>query len=175
VWVDEREPVKASKDEVEAFLFHEAELLDERRLEEWLELFTEDGVFWVPIADGTDPEHEASVIYDDARLRTQRVYQLLHQPHYAQIPPSRTAHYITNVRLVAEQPGGEIVVRCNVLVAEQRPGEHQQLQAGLGTRRLLAGRCEYRLRPRNGGWAIALKKVLLLDRDLPHYNLSFVF
>jgi 3-phenylpropionate/cinnamic acid dioxygenase small subunit len=163
-----------TRHEAEDFLYYEAQLLDDRRLEEWLELFTEDGIYWLPIVDGADPEDEASVLYDDSNLRAQRVHQLLHEQHFAQIPPSRTVHLITNVQVDRELRDGDAVVRCNLSVDELRPGDHRQLQYGLGIQRSLTGRCEYRLRPRNGRWAIALKKIVLLNCDLPIYNLSFI-
>ncbi len=159
-----------TRTEAENFLFHEARLLDERRLEEWLELFTWDGIYWVPLNETADPEREPSILYDDGRQRAQRVYQILHQPHYAQRPPSQTVHFISNVEAVPEN-SGIFVVRCNALVHELRPGDPQQF--GLGIHRALAGRCEYRLRHENG-WRIALKKVLLIDRSQPIFNLTFI-
>jgi 3-phenylpropionate/cinnamic acid dioxygenase small subunit len=165
-------PQRLSQEEAERFLRHEARLLDERRLEEWESLFTPDGVYWLPMADGTDPEQEPSVIYDTSLQRSMRVHQLLHQTHYAQTPPSRTLHFIANVDV--EDDGGEdVVVRCNTIVYEVRPGDQQDLQVGLGRQRSLAAQCEYQLRY-DGRWLIARKKVLLLDRDLPLYNLTFI-
>jgi len=163
-----------TRQEAEDFLYHEAQLLDERRLEAWLELFAEDGIFWIPITDDGDPKREPSILYDDGALRAARVYQLLHQPHYAQLPASRTIHYITNVQVMGANDDGNVVVLCNLSVTEMRPGDHQERQYGLGRQRTLAGRCEYHLRERDGGWAIALKKVILIDCDLPIHNLSFI-
>jgi 3-phenylpropionate/cinnamic acid dioxygenase small subunit len=166
--------VRLSRQEAEDFLYHEAELLDERRLEEWLTLFADDGLFWIPIDEHADPQREPSILYDDSGLRAVRVHQLLHEPHYAQMPPSRTVHHVTNVRVAGESARGEVVVRCNLSVAELRGGEHRQLHYGLGREQTWSARCEYHLRPRDGAWAIALKKVVLVNHDLPVYNLSFI-
>jgi 3-phenylpropionate/cinnamic acid dioxygenase small subunit len=160
-----------TRQEAEDFLYQEARLLDQRRFEEWLDLFTNDGIYWIPIADDTDPEQEPSILYDDSPLRAQRVFQLLHQPHYAQMPPSRTVHVISNVEVDNGQRESEALVRCGMVVVELRPGHSQQF--GLGRQSSFAGHCEYRLRHEKA-WRIALKKVLLIDRDLPVPNLSFI-
>jgi 3-phenylpropionate/cinnamic acid dioxygenase small subunit len=163
--------VRLTRAEAEDFLYHEAALLDERRLEEWLDLFTADGVYWIPMEDDADPELEPSIMYDDSSTRAQRVYQLLHQPHYAQMPPSRTVHFISNVQVAPGAEDGEAIVRCSLAVSELRPGDPRQ--HGLGVQRALTGRCEYHLRYEDG-WRIARKKILLLNRDLPQENLTFI-
>ena len=160
-----------TRQEAEDFLYAEGRLLYEGRLEEWLKLFTEDGLYWIPIVDGSDPEREPSILYDDGSQRAQRIYQLLHQPHYAQRPPSRTVHVISNVKVSDKQDGDQVVVYCNLAVFEVRPGGQEHF--GLGIQRFLAGLCEYRLEYKSE-WRIALKKVLLIDRDLPMDNLTFI-
>ena len=162
-----------TRQEAEDFLYMEARLLDEDRLEDWLGLFTSDGMYWLPIDEEDDPERQASVIHDDPLQREKRVHQLRQGARYSQLPASRTIHYLSNVE-VEPAPDGEAHLRCNVLILELRPGDHQALQRGLGNQRALAGRCFYRLVPQDGGWRIALKKVLLIDRDMPLYNLTFI-
>ena len=88
-----------TRQDAEDLLYREARLLDERRLEAWLELFTADGMYWIPIEDEVDPELEPAMQYDDAEQRALRVYQILHLPHYAQLPPSRTVHVVSNVEV----------------------------------------------------------------------------
>lgn len=160
--------------EAEAFLYRETRLIDERRLEEWLELFAPDGRYWLPLVDDADPEWEPSVIYDDRLQLEKRVYQLVHQRHLGQSPASRTVHLVSNVEVEPGTPAGEALVHCSQLVCELRPGDHQALQRGLGAQRILAARCQYRLRYVDEVWRIALKKVLLIDRDLPLSNLTFI-
>ena len=166
------EAMQTTREEAEDFLYREAELLDDRLYEDWLKLFTPDGLYWLPLEDGVDPEMEPSVLYDDSNMREMRVYQLLHQPHYAQIPPSRTIHQVSNVTVRPAECDDEALVRCNTSVFELREGDHLQLD--LGEQRAFAARCEYRLRREGEGLAIALKKVVLIDRDLPIVNLSFI-
>jgi 3-phenylpropionate/cinnamic acid dioxygenase small subunit len=160
-----------TRQDAEDLLYREARLLDERRLEEWLELFTADGMYWIPIEDAVDPELEPAMQYDDAEQRALRVYQILRLPHYAQLPPSRTVHVVSNVEVADEPASGAATVYCSLVVYEVRSGDH--LQLGLGEQRILAARCEYRLR-REAEWRIALKKVMLIDRELPIQNLSFL-
>jgi 3-phenylpropionate/cinnamic acid dioxygenase small subunit len=100
-----------------------------------------------------------------------RVHHLLHERNFAQSPPSRTVHQVSNVQVWSGDREDEARVRCNVVVHEIRVGDH--LQFGLGQQRVLAGKCEYRLRYQDG-WRIACKKVVLINRHMPIVNLSFL-
>lgn len=163
--------VNLTREEAEVFLVQEARMLDEGLFDDWLKLFSPDGIYWLPIIDGSDPEKTPSLIYDNAKAREQRVFVLGHRRHYAQRPGSRTIRSISNVQVEAGGSGGIAVVRCNLLIFEFRPGDRQQV--GLAQQRLLGARCEYRLR-RDDEWKILLKKVVLIDRDAPMFNLSFI-
>ena len=165
---------RLTRQEAEEFLYREARTLDEGRLEEWLDLFTSDGIYWLPMYEGVDPLSGPSVVYDDTVQRSKRVYQLLQGPRFAQMPPSRTIHNISNVQVYETDGDGEVEVRCNLIVLELRPGDQQELQVSLGRQRTLAGLCQYRLRYQGNRWLIALKQVLLLDRDLPLHNITFI-
>jgi p-cumate 2,3-dioxygenase subunit beta len=164
-----------TREAVERLLFFEARLLDDRRYEEWNELFTEDGIYWLPIIDEYRQHPEEgeglSIIYDDAFRRGERVFRTLHTSVLDQNPPSRTIHAISNVEVETDSEGGGIV-RCVQLIAEMRPGGAAQV--GLGTPRILSARCEYNLRDVDGELRIAKKKVMLLESDRPLYNLTFV-
>jgi len=158
--------------EAEGLLFKEARLLDERRFREWLDMFAEDCMYWVPTLDGVseDPGLERSIIYDDRARLEERVFRLTETRAFAQLPPSRTQHNISNVEVTDSSPG-EAEVRCNLLLVELREGDASQ--TGLGSQRLLAARCRYIL---VGGpdWRIRMRKLSLINRDLAHYNLSFI-
>lgn len=168
------EAATAARDEAEALIFRECRLLDQLALEEWLTLFTEDGLYWLPVVDG-EPERAGeaiSIVYDDATRRGERVYRTLHTPVLDQNPRSRTVHLAGNVEVAGLDARGDTRVLCSQIIAELRPGG--QGQVGLNTTRVFAARCEYRLRRLDGAWRISLKKVLLLDADQPLYNLTFV-
>lgn len=141
---------------VEAFLIHEADLIDRRDFEAWLALYTDGCRYWVPLEEGqADPQHTVSLIYDDRKLLETRVRRLGHPRVHAQAPPSRTVHMIANVAVAPEPEDGLIVVRSNQTVAEYRQGRT----------RLFAGRCTHRLVPENGGYRIAFKRIELIDSE----------
>ena len=81
--------------EVEEFLFLEARLLDERRFDDWMALFTDDAVYWVPARPNQQsPFEELSIYYEDRALMDVRIRRLQHADTLAQIPPSRTRHVV---------------------------------------------------------------------------------
>src|SRR5438876_5587253 len=103
--------------EIEEFLFHEAALLDEWRLDEWLALMAPDARYLVPPLDMPDADHRDTLflIADDRRTLASRVRQLLSGTTWAENPRSRTRRLITNVRLLAAE-GGEARATANFAV-----------------------------------------------------------
>jgi benzoate/toluate 1,2-dioxygenase beta subunit len=157
----DREALRA----VEDFLIHEADLLDERRFEDWAALFTDDGIYWVPaVPDQDNPFDTISIFYDDREGRDVRIRRLRHPKNLAEEPPTRTIHIVQNVQAEAGE-GGEIEVRSRLLMLEYRNG----------VQRLYGARCRHRLRRRGGGFAIAHKRVDLLNCDgfLPMMSIPF--
>ncbi|HEY3246853.1 MAG TPA: aromatic-ring-hydroxylating dioxygenase subunit beta [bacterium] len=159
-------------DEAQRFLTAEARLLDDRRFDEWETLFTDDGTYWLPIDPGREAAGSISIIYDDRQRLHERIYRLTQTPVLDQNPPSRTIHFVSNVEAEPADGTGESIVRCHQLITEMRPGGPGQ--SGLNAPRWFAARCEYRFRQVNGGWKIAQKKVVFLNSNEPHYNLSFI-
>jgi 3-phenylpropionate/cinnamic acid dioxygenase small subunit len=162
--------MKLTRTEAEDFLYHEAELLDQHRYAEWLDLFTADAVYWLPMEDGSDPGLVPSILHDDKKMMQMRVHQFSKR-HYSQRPPSRTAHVISNVIVVAGERDDEAIVRCVVMITELREGDY--LQRGLGEQRVFSGYCEYRLQ-QGERLAITMKKLVLVNRESPIVNLSFL-
>lgn len=142
---------------LEAFLFEEARMLDERRFEDWLALFADDGVYWVPATpDQTDPVNQASIAYEGRQLLEVRVRRLRHPANYADQPPVRTRRVIGNV--TAERQTGEgATVRSNFMLAD--------FQAD--AQRLFAGDYVHTLRFDEGRIRIACKRVNLINCDAP--------
>ena len=167
-------PGTLTRAEAEEFLYREARLLDTLRLEEWLTLFTDDGLYWLPIHDGepADAKDAVSILYDDAERREERVYRTLHTPVLDQNPRSRTVHMVGDVEVGDVDERGDVRVLCSQFVAELRAGGPRQV--GLNQTRMFAARGEYRLRSTAGGWRMSLKKLLLVDADQPLYNLTFL-
>lgn len=157
--------------DVQAFLFREARLLDEGLLEEWLALFTDDGEYILPIKDGPPPE--PAIIRDSRARLEERVFRLTHTLAHSQRPSSITQHDITNIEVLELEDQNTIVVACNQTVHELRPGN--PVQIGLAQPRSIHGRCRYRLSNQSGDWKIREKYCLLLNREFPIYNLTFIF
>jgi p-cumate 2,3-dioxygenase subunit beta len=109
--------------EVEQFLFDEAELLDEWRLHEWLELFTAGGHYLIPSTDKPDgdPSKDLFLVQDDRFLLEQRVNSLLTRAAHAEYPHSRTRRLITNIR-VTQEIEGRVNVKANFAVYRVRNG-----------------------------------------------------
>jgi len=157
-----KRPDKAA---LEEFIVRQAELLDERAWDEWIDLFADDGIYWMPLKrEQTDPENYPSIFYEDKALMAARVGRLRDPNAWGQQPPTRTVHLIGNLRLDgAPRRGGEIVVRSNFTVAEFRRD----------VLRHLAGTYTHHLRPVRGGFKIAMQRVDLIDADGIHeYNLQ---
>lgn len=160
--------------EATALLYREARLLDERKLEAWLDLFTADGLYAVPMGEhsGVAGVRPLALVHDDANGRESRVYRLLHTRVYDQDPVSRTIHAVGNVEVVGLDEGGDIQVFSTQVIGEVRPGASGQV--GLNTPRVLMARVDHRLRREPDGLRIRSKTVLLLDRSQGLYNLSFL-
>jgi 3-phenylpropionate/cinnamic acid dioxygenase small subunit len=160
-----------TRENAEGFLIEEAEMLDELRLEEWLKLFTPEGLYWIPIDETMATNETVSIVRDDALRREERVFHLLKTRFPAQSPRSRTLHSISSVR-VRPKSEGQIVVTSNQTIHEVRTGDYRQ--SGLGEMQTIVAKVEHLLILSLDGPRIMEKKVLLLDRDMPLGNLTFL-
>ena len=151
---------------IEDFLYEEAALLDEWRLDEWLELLTDDATYEVPATDAPDgaPQSTLFLVADDkVRIRS-RVGQLLGKSAWAENPPSRTRRMISNVRIRSVE-GDNIYVTANFVVYRMR---FEQMDT-------YVGRYEYTLVPRAGGLKIRARKAILdLEALRPHSKVSII-
>jgi biphenyl 2,3-dioxygenase beta subunit len=159
--------------QVEDFLYLEAELLDERKLREWLELLTDDVRYWMPIRHNTleRPGEVAEELskpgegfyFDDDKkslgLRVERIYS---KSAWSELPPSRTRHLISNVR-VKKDNGAELEVHSNFLVYRTRMETDRDMF--VGTR-------QDTLRRVNGGFKIAKRTIVLDQAVLDAKNIS---
>lgn len=161
-----------SRSEAEDFLYREARLLDELQLDEWLTLFTKDGLYWIPIDDGKPTAHNLSVVCDPPLRRQERVHHILRTQFPSQSPRSRIVHLVSNVEVMPDAASGEVRLRSNQVIHEIRTGDYRQ--TGLGELRTLVATVEHMLRPEDGALKIALKKIKLIDRDMPLGNITFL-
>jgi p-cumate 2,3-dioxygenase subunit beta len=152
--------------EVEAFLFHEAALLDNWRLEEWLDLFTEDCRYEVPALDLPDSDAGAtfSLIHDSRALLEQRVIRLKKPTAHAEFPHSRTRRLLTNVRVAADEDDA-LTVLANFAIYRYR----RQSEA------VYVGQYRYLLRRESEGLRIAYRRATLdMERLNPHGKVSII-
>ena len=151
--------------EIESFLIAEARLLDERRWDDWLALFTEDGWYWVPLEEGqANPREVVSLIYDDRRLLETRVRRLAEAALHAQTPVSRSSRIVANVTVEAED-GDDVTVRAKFEMVESRRD----------VRRVFAGTTWHRLLRAGDDFRIRWKRVDLVDCDAVHDGISVPF
>lgn len=143
--------------DIEKFLYREVRLLDERRFEEWTNLFAEDGYYWVPAYPNQDDPYQAvSIYFDDHDLMRTRLSRLNHPQIHAQKPPSRTCHFVTNIEIDDTHEGpNETLVHSSLLMMEFR----------LDKQTSYGGRCRHLLRAKEGSYEIAWKRVDLINCD----------
>jgi benzoate/toluate 1,2-dioxygenase beta subunit len=100
------------------FLYREARLLDDRKWDEWLEVYSTQVVFWMPSWDDDDqlvdnPHQNISLIYYPNRQGLEdRVFRIKTERSGASMPEPRTCHFITNIE-VLEERDGQVDVRFN--------------------------------------------------------------
>jgi p-cumate 2,3-dioxygenase beta subunit len=123
--------------EVEQFLYLEAALLDDWRLDDWFALMHPDVIYRVPApgSDHLDPRHTLQVIHDDHTRLGGRVTRLKSKHAHAESPHSRTRRLVSNVR--AERDGPHVVAHANFHVMRTRLG---QLDHFLGAYRYVLAR-----------------------------------
>ena len=156
--------------EVYSFLMREAELLDEHREREWLELFTDDAEYLMPVrvnrerAEGDGFSEEAFFFQETRESLELRVRRLETEYAWAEDPPSRTRHFVTNVRVADGEEEDEVAVRSNLLLYRSRGSDpHQDL---------LSAERKDTLRKEEAQWKLR-KRVILMDHSvLTTHNLS---
>jgi 3-phenylpropionate/cinnamic acid dioxygenase small subunit len=173
--------------EVEQFLYREARMLDERRFHEWLELFTDDVRYWMAGRSSRYPrsskaitvvspdpsqgsglavEEELAILDETKGTLSGRVARLDTGMAWAEDPPSRTRHIITNIEVEPGDTAAELKVYSNVIVYRTRAETEQDFY--VGARRDI-------LRSIDGAWKIAHRKVVLDQNVLLAKNVSVFF
>ena len=177
---DEYMPRLLLKQEIEEFLYYEADLLDERRYEDWLALVAEDVRYWMPMrrnvkVDDIEREFTREGLdiswFDEGKeTLTRRVRQIQTGIHWAEEPVSRISHMVSNVRLLEASPTWadpvEVTVRCRFLIYRNRVETETDI---------LVGKREDLLRRVDGQWQIARRKIVLDQNVLLTKNLTFFF
>jgi p-cumate 2,3-dioxygenase beta subunit len=155
-----------SRESIEDLFYEEAALLDEWRLQEWLDLLTEDATYEVPSTDMPEGDSRTTlfIIADNIERIRSRVHQLLGKSAWAENPPSRTRRLISNVR-IREVEGDTIRVTANFVVYRMR----------FELMDTYVGRYEYTLVRRDGVLKIRQRRAILdLEALRPHGKVSII-
>lgn len=145
--------------QAEQFLFHEAELLDEWRFEDWLALYEPDSYYWAPVlADATERGLSLAHFDEDRTAMEARIRRLRQPNAYSEHPQTRCCRVIGNVR-VREQHADSIVVRSTLNAHEYRRGVAGE------TRRSFVASVQHLLKMRGDSFGIGWKRVDLVDAE----------
>lgn len=161
--------------EIEQTLYQEANALDERRYRDWLDYFTHDATYWMPVRSTrsrADVEHEftkvgeAAFFDEDRRLLEMRVYKLETDCAWSEDPPSRTRHSVSNVLVREKHSATDVTISCNFFLYRSRLDTDEDFWAGR--------RCD-RLRKTDGRWQISRREIYLDQTVLRSKNLTTFF
>jgi 3-phenylpropionate/cinnamic acid dioxygenase small subunit len=166
--------------EIADFLYAEAELLDERRYDEWLALLADDLRYWMPMRRNVktgEGEREFTRAgtdinwFDEGKeTLSRRVKQIQTGIHWAEEPVSRISHMVSNLQLLEATPSladaTEVLVKCRFLIYRNRVETETDF---------LVGKREDLLRRAGDGWQIARRKIILDQNVLLSKNLTFFF
>lgn len=173
--------------EVEQFLYREARLLDSRRFREWLELFADDIRYWMVSRTNRYPKHskaisildparyvedditaedELAILDEDKGTLTARVDRLDTGMAWAEDPPSRTRHMISNIEVEPGENEAELKVYSNFIVYRSRAETEEDFY--VGAREDVLRRVEGTLR-------IARRRLVLDQNVLSAKNVSIFF
>jgi 3-phenylpropionate/cinnamic acid dioxygenase small subunit len=173
--------------EIEQFLYREARLLDDRQFHEWVELFTEDVRYWMAgrsnrypksskaiaildperyVEDDLAQEDQLAILDETKETLRARVARLDTGMAWAEDPPSRTRHIVSNVEVEAGDAEAELKVYSNFIVYRSRA--ESEVDFYVGARRDV-------LRRVDGAWRIARRRLILDQNVLSAKNVSVFF
>lgn len=143
--------------EFEQFIFGEVRCIDERRWDDWLALFDEDGDYWIPLSpDDENPNESLSIAYEDRTKLALRCRRYSHPLAHSQIPVSRTSHMVSNVMLDdSDDKADEYRIYAQFTMREYRQNKRVDWD----------GTFFYQLRKNGDSFKIKRKTILLVDSD----------
>lgn len=166
--------------EIQHFFYEEADLLDERKFSDWLNLFTDDVRYWMPLVRNFQHGHpeqeysrereESAWMDEDKTTMRQRVEQLATGIHWAEEPISRMSHLITNVRILEARPDmsrpSEVLTKSRILVYRNRLQDEVDI---------IVAKRKDTLRREDGTWRIARREIFIDQNVLLAKNLTTFF
>ncbi|MCQ6279941.1 aromatic-ring-hydroxylating dioxygenase subunit beta [Bacillus sp. EB600] len=160
--------MKKTYDEIREFLYYEAELLDEWKLEEWASLFTSSGMYLIPPIGNPNADNKQHLYfaYDDRARLEQRAKRLLKKEAHVEFPHSTTVRNIHNISIKdIDETNNRTKVRCNFTTFRTK---REKLDSYVGV-------LEYQLVLENDELKIEEKKVILkLDSLRPQGKISVI-
>ena len=144
-----KKPMLDTQREVEQFLYRQADLLDNKQWQAWIDLFTPDGMYWMP----PEPSHTTwegmpAIFAEDKNLMTVRMKRILHPDAWSQRPLWETNHVVSNV-VIESETRDQVIVRSRFHMLELRRDDVRHF----------AGRYRHTLKKAGGGFAIKLQRV----------------
>ncbi len=170
------------KDELSEFLHREADLLDERQFDEWLELLADDLVYVMPLRlnvsfsdydsrSSTTPGDETCWFDEGKTTLKKRVEQIKTGTHWAEEPFSRVSHIVSNIRILARRAESdkpeEVDIGCRFIVYRNRVEAETDFFVGR--------RNDTLRRNGDGSWLICHRRLLLDQNVLLAKNLTLLF
>jgi 3-phenylpropionate/cinnamic acid dioxygenase small subunit len=139
------------------FVYREARAIDEKRFDDWYEMFTEDAIYWMPLTrNQPDGINHNSLFYDDRLLLKVRIERLKSPRSFSQAVPSYCQHVLQQPMLERRDPDtGECVLRTPMIYVETRRDEQI----------VLAATAWHHLVTVDGAIRMRLKKVELVNPD----------
>jgi 3-phenylpropionate/cinnamic acid dioxygenase small subunit len=169
------------KADIEDFYFREADLLDDRRFRDWLDILADDIIYFMPIRrnvkfgqhqtrENTRSGEGISWFDEDKWTLTKRVEQILTGVHYAEEPLSRICHMVSNVQIKAVRPDlekpGELDVTSRFLIYQNRVDYETYT---------FVGKRNDTIRATDNGWKVARREIILEQSILLAKNLTMFF
>ena len=150
--------------EVTAFIWAEGAMLDAREYDEWLDLWTDDGLYIMPIGDTVDFKNSVNLCYDNAKMRKDRIGRFHQGFSISSAPPALTVRTLSRFRIEGTE-GDLVTVTCAEHVIEDK----------FGRQRTWAGNIAYTLKSTEGGFKLHQKIIRLLNSDGMLNSFSYLF
>ena len=144
---------------IERFIYRQAEILDEKQWDAWLDLFTPDGMYWMPAEEEqTEGDGQPNIFWENSDLMSMRIARNTHPRAHSQAPHNRLCHVVSNVLVESQSSDGDVVVRSRFHCAEYFRYEVRNF----------TGKYRHLLRKSGDSYKIALQRVDLVNREGPY-------
>lgn len=153
----------ADRQACESLIFAEARLADDLRLEEWLDCYSDECIYWIPSSyPASDPREEITLEFHDRRRLEDRVARIRTGVAYSMVPAIRTRHVLGNVEYWQGEDN-EVCAKASFIIDALFDGKH----------RILSGWMGYSLVKKADVWKVAVKQINLIDADCLQENNTF--